>query len=285
NGTFAGEILGFGTLHKAGAGELHLTGANYYTGGTIIHEGFLRGDTNSLRGDIETEFSSDIIVIFDQDSDGTYFGDISRGGRLRKEGEGLVQLVGTDADDGGKQVIAGTLTGTTDSLQGGIGVSGNATLLFDQDSNGSFDGELAGTGSLIKDGTGAVTLAGDSSNFTGQTDILAGVLAVNGSLGGNITVSGGALKGTGTFGNVTTGRGGIFAPGNSIGQSNTANVTFEAGSVFEVELNDGGFVPGVNNDAIHVTGGATLNGGTVHVTPDTGTDTAETYLPGTDTIL
>ncbi len=285
NSTFAGEILGFGTLHKAGAGELHLTGANYYTGGTIIHEGFLRGDTNSLRGDIETEFSSDIIVIFDQDGDGTYFGDISGGGRLRKEGEGLVQLVGTNTYDGGTQVIAGTLSGTTDSLQGGIGISANATLLFDQDSNGSFDGELAGTGNLIKDGTGAVTLTGDASNFTGQTDILAGVLAVNGSLGGNITVSGGALKGTGTFGNVTTGQGGTFAPGNSIGQSNAASVTFEAGSVFEVELNDGGFVPGVNHDAIHVTGSATLNGGTVHVTSDNGTDTGETYLPGIYTIL
>src|SRR5690606_39953361 len=42
NGTFAGDILGFGTLHKAGSGELHLTGSNNYTGGTIIHEGGLR---------------------------------------------------------------------------------------------------------------------------------------------------------------------------------------------------------------------------------------------------
>ncbi len=284
DGSFAGDILGFGTLHKAGAGELHLTGSNNYTGGTIIHEGSLRGDTNSLQGDIDTGVFGNILT-FDQGGGGTYSGDISGAGWLVKRGSGLVQLTGTTSHTGGTSIFEGTLSGTTDSLQGHVAIIGASTLVFDQDSNGSFDGELAGTGNLIKDGTGAVTLAGDSSNFTGQTDILAGVLAVNGSLGGNITVSGGALKGTGTFGNVTTGRGGIFAPGNSIGQSNTANVTFEAGSVFEVELNDGGFVPGVNNDAIHVTGGATLNGGTVHVTPDNGTDTGETYLPGTYTIL
>jgi len=284
DGSFAGDILGFGTLHKAGAGELHLTGSNNYTGGTIIHEGSLRGDTNSLQGDIDTGVLGNILT-FDQGGGGTYSGDISGAGWLVKRGSGLVQLTGTTSHTGGTSIFEGTLSGTTDSLQGHVAIIGASTLVFDQDSNGSFDGELAGTGNLIKDGTGAVTLGGDSSNFTGQTDILAGVLAVNGSLGGNITVSGGALKGTGTFGNVTTGRGGIFAPGNSIGQSNTANVTFEAGSVFEVELNDGGFVPGVNNDAIHVTGGATLNGGTVHVTPDNGTDTGETYLPGTYTIL
>ncbi|WP_176141656.1 autotransporter-associated beta strand repeat-containing protein [Sphingopyxis flava] len=284
NGTFAGDILGFGTLHKVGTGELHLTGSNSYTGGTIIHEGGLRGDTNSLQGDIDTGAFGNILT-FDQDGDGAYSGDIGGEGWLVKRGSGRVHLAGTTSHTGGTSIFEGTLSGTTDSLQGHVAIIDASTLVFDQDSNGSFDGELAGTGSLIKDGTGAVTLTGDSSSFTGQTDILAGVLAINGSLGGNITVSGGALKGTGVFGNVTTGQGGTFAPGNSIGQSNAASVTFEAGSVFEVELNDGGFVPGVNHDAIHVTGSATLNGGTVHVTPDNGTDTGETYLPGTYTIL
>ena len=285
NGSFAGQILGFGTLHKAGTGELYLTGSNNYTGGTIIHEGGLRGDTDSLHGNIDTGLSASNNLIFDQDSNGTFAGSVSGDGRLIKDGTGEVYLAGVTSHTGGTHILGGTLSGTTDNLRDFIVVYDNGRLEFDQDSNGIFGGELRGTGSLIKDGTGAVTLTGDSSSFTGQTDILAGVLAVNGSLGGDITVSGGALKGTGTFGNVTTGQGGTFAPGNSIGQSNAASVTFEAGSVFEVELNDGGFVPGVNHDAIHVTGSATLNGGTVHVTPDNGTDTGETYLPGTYTIL
>ncbi|MDZ3832509.1 MAG: autotransporter-associated beta strand repeat-containing protein [Sphingopyxis sp.] len=285
NGSFSGQILGFGMLHKVGTGELHLTGSNNYTGGTVIHEGGLRGDTDSLHGNIDTGLSASNNLIFDQDSNGTFAGSVSGDGRLIKDGTGEVYLAGTTSHTGGTHILGGTLSGTTDNLRDFIVVYDNGRLEFDQDSNGSFDGELRGTGSLIKDGTGAVTLTGDASNFTGQTDILAGVLAVNGSLGGNITVSGGALNGTGTFGNVTTGQGGTFAPGNSIGQSNAASVTFEAGSVFEVELNDGGFVPGVNHDAIHVTGSATLIGGTVHVTPDNGTDTGETYLPGTYTIL
>lgn len=284
DGQFSGDILGFGAVFKTGAGELHLTGANNYSGGTFLLEGSLRGDTGSLGGNIDTGGTGNILT-FDQDIDGIYSGDISGGGWVVKRGTGLVRLAGTTSHTGGTTVFGGTLSGTTASLQGHVAIIGASTLVFDQDSNGSFDGELAGTGNLIKDGTGAVTLAGDSSNFTGQTDILAGVLAVNGSLGGDIILSGGTLKGTGSVGNVTAGDGSTFAPGNSIGQSNAVNVAFETGSVFEVELNDSGFAPGVNHDSIHVTGIATLNGGTVDVRPENGSDTGQTYQPGTYAIL
>ena len=58
-------------------------------------------------------------------------------------------------------------------------------------------------------------------------------------------------------------------------------MTFNTGMTYTVELNDGGNAAGVNNDHINATGTVTINGGTVHVTPENGTDTGTTYAVGT----
>jgi autotransporter-associated beta strand protein len=41
NGTYAGTMSGSGTLTKAGAGDLTLSGTNSYSGGTIVTSGTL----------------------------------------------------------------------------------------------------------------------------------------------------------------------------------------------------------------------------------------------------
>ncbi|MEE4539936.1 MAG: autotransporter-associated beta strand repeat-containing protein, partial [Erythrobacter sp.] len=64
NSRYEGNIIGNGQVIKTGEGEITFVGANSYTGGTIVAEGILRGDTNSLQGDIATDLSSDIIVVF-----------------------------------------------------------------------------------------------------------------------------------------------------------------------------------------------------------------------------
>src|SRR5690606_33657475 len=140
--SFAGEILGFGTLHKAGTGELHLTGSNNYTGGTIIHEGGLRGDTNSLQGDIDTGLSASNNLIFDQDSNGTFAGSVSGDGRLIKDGTGEVYLAGTTSHTGGTHILGGTLSGTTDNLRDFIVVYDHGRVELDQVSSGIFGGGL-----------------------------------------------------------------------------------------------------------------------------------------------
>ena len=71
------------------------------------------------------------------------------------------------------------------SLQGDI--TDNASLVFDQTSTGSFDGDIDGTGSLTKLGTGTVILAG-SSSYSGGTLVSAGTLqGTAASLRGDIT--------------------------------------------------------------------------------------------------
>lgn len=77
---------------------------------------------------------------------------------------------------------------------------------------------FTGTGALIKDGLGKLTLTGDSgATFTGAGSVVAGTLAVNGILGGTMEVVGGRLEGIGTVGTTTNQPGGTIAPGNSIG--------------------------------------------------------------------
>src|SRR3546814_11742566 len=70
-------------------------------------------------------------------------------------------------------------------------------------------------------GGGKTELTADSSGFGGTTDIEAGTLAVNGALGGAVTVlAGGRLQGTGTVGDTMVP--GTIAPRHSIGTLNVA---------------------------------------------------------------
>jgi autotransporter-associated beta strand protein len=74
---------------------------------------------------------------------------------------------------------------------------------------------LYGTMSLIKSGTGALSL--NNSNFyTGGTIISNGTLLVNGLVSSSVTVAGGALGGSGTIAaNVASWDGAVIAPGKS----------------------------------------------------------------------
>src|SRR5690606_18103117 len=65
---------------------------------------------------------------------------------------------------------------------------------------------------LRKQGAGGLTLAGDSSGFTGTTTVSAGTLRVDGMLGGRVSVEDGAtLGGAGTVGGDVTVSGGTLS--------------------------------------------------------------------------
>ncbi|MBE0621831.1 MAG: autotransporter-associated beta strand repeat-containing protein [Burkholderiales bacterium] len=270
NGTYAGEMSGTGALTKAGAGTVTLSGANSYAGGTTVSAGTLAGTTTSLQGAIVNNAT----VTFDQTADGSYAGVMSGTGALTKAGTGTVTLSGANTYAGGTTVSAGTLAGTTTSLQGAI--VNNAAVAFDQVADGTYAGVMSGSGTLAKSGAGILTLSG-TNTYTGATAVNAGTLAVNGSIDSPVTVnSGGVLGGSGTINNtVTTASGGVFAPGNSIGTITVnGSLAFSAGSIYRVEVDAAG-----NADRINVTGTpgtATIDGGTVDVQAGAGTYQANT---------
>lgn len=151
----------------------------------------------------------------------------------------------------------------------------------------TINADIFGIGNINKTDLGTLILNG-TNTYTGSTEINSGRLIVNGSLDSLETFvrSGGTLGGTGALAGTTfVNSGATLAPGNSIGTLTVGNIEFAAGSIYTVELNDGGNIAGVNNDLINATGTVTINGGAVHVTPENGTDTGTTYTPGAYTIV
>jgi fibronectin-binding autotransporter adhesin len=185
---FSGVLDGPGSLVKTGAGVLTLTGPNSYTGGTLVSQGVLLGTTTSLQGNIV----NNAMVVFDQAAEGTYSGLMSGSGALVKNGAGPLVLAGANTYTGGTIVTAGTLAGTTTSLQGAIANSG--TVAFDQGTDGTFAGTISGVGALVKAGSGVLTLNGANAH-AGGTAVTAGAVLTSaaGVFGtGGLQIAGGA---------------------------------------------------------------------------------------------
>ncbi len=215
---------GTGRLSKTGVGTLTLSGANTYTGGTAVQAGTLMAGASQVLG--------------------TGSVDVSAGATLNLNGYG--QSFGALSGAGTVQLGSATLT---------LG-SGNTST--------TFSGAVNGTGGLIKQGSGALTLSGVNT-YTGATQIDAGSLVVNGSIAGSaVTVGSGArLGGSGTVGATTVASGGVLAPGNSLGSLRVAgNFTLAAGATLDYELGapgTGASAPGAS-DHMQVDGDVQLDG-------------------------
>lgn len=181
DGTYAGVISGVGSVTKQGTGIFTLWNANTYTGGTTISAGTLRGTASTLTGNI----TNNAALVFEQSNTGTFAGVISGGGSVTKQGAGALTLSGSNTYTGGTTISAGTLQVSTSSLPGNI--NNNASLVFQQDTTGTYTGVITGSGSVTKQGDGTLTLGG-SNTYTGGTTISRGILQVSASsLTGNIT--------------------------------------------------------------------------------------------------
>jgi autotransporter-associated beta strand protein len=258
----AGDITGRGSLIKNGLGDLTLSGSNTYAGGTQVNAGTLTGNTTSLQGDIAT--AAGAAVRFDEIAAGTYQGLLSGGGSLVKTGLGELTLTGSNTYTGGTQVQAGALIGNAASLQGNIDVSTGASLVFNQDATGIYAGGLSGAGNLIKNGAGNLSLNGDSSGFTGVTNINNGILELNGQLGSSAVNigSGASLTGGGTVsGAVNLQDGSVLVAGTYLTPLTFQSLSLNAQSVLDFQLG----VPDAPVTLVAVNGQLNL-GGTLNIT-------------------
>ena len=175
---------------------------------------------------------------------------------------------------------SGTIADASGSV-GEVGVSGEGSRW---EVDGDIDVGSRGDG-LLQVGHGAAVIAGEQVSIALREDSAAEV-TVNGELvsGDGIDVgAGGILRGDGVVRGDTTVQG-MIAPGNSIGGLSVedGDLTFADGSIYRVEVNDGGDEAGVNNDSVTVEGDILIEeGSTLHVTSESGTDDGSTYAPQT----
>ena len=158
-GTYGGVMSGGGSLTKTGAGDLTLTGANTYLGGTTVSAGNLIGTTTSLTGDITA--AAGTLVKLSQTTDGTYAGAISGLGGLSKLGSGVVTLTQEQLYTGATNVDAGTLLLGGNLATSGITVANGATL----GGSGATAANLIANGTL-KPGVGATPGSLEAAGIT-----------------------------------------------------------------------------------------------------------------------
>ncbi|HBI4908652.1 TPA: fibronectin-binding autotransporter adhesin ShdA [Salmonella enterica subsp. enterica serovar Pullorum] len=305
-GTLDNNVTGEGQIVKSGSDELIVTGDNTYSGGTTISGGTLTADhADSLgtgavansgvlqvgEGELENTLSGSGSLVktgtgeLTLSGDNTYSGGTTiTGGTLTadhadslvKTGTGELTLSGDNSYSGGTTIIGGTLTADhADSL--GTGVVANSGVL--QVGEGELENTLSGSGSLVKTGTGELTLSGDNS-YSGDTTIADGTLIaanVNALGSGNIDNSGTLmLDANGAFelANITTHTGATtaLAAGSTL---DAGQLTQEDGSTLSIDL-------GAATDDAVITADSVTLGGTLNVTgigsvTDSWTPEAYTY--------
>jgi autotransporter-associated beta strand protein len=111
--------------------------------------------------------------------------------------------------------------GTGNSISGPVTLSGACIFNAASGSALTFSGSLSGSGSVVKTGSGTNVIAsGVSASYSGGTTVSNGVLIVNGSLSGAVTVASGAsLAGAGTVSGAVTMQSGNLMPGDVIAGS------------------------------------------------------------------
>lgn len=248
--TFAmgiGEAGARTTVVKNGPGTWLLTGANTYSGQTLINAGALRvasstglgaggfnGTSNTLIANgAALELQGGITL--DEHFHFAGAGPTGKGGLRSVSGDNILTTNFAIDSDSTIGVDANSLTV-------------NAAIYHD---NGSFGITKVGAGTLIFGGT---------NTYTGNTFVAAGTLQVNGStvLSPTTVQTGGTLSGVnGNLGETSVQAGGTLAPGPSVALLNfNANLTLGGSASFDV--NKSGL--SLTSDLANVSGNLTLGG-------------------------
>ncbi|WP_183061675.1 fibronectin-binding autotransporter adhesin ShdA [Salmonella enterica] len=260
-------------LTKQGDGTLILSNTGNDYGDTVIDGGILAAkDAASLgTGDVTIAENATLAL-----SQGTLDNNVTGEGQIVKSGSDELIVTGDNNYSGGTTISGGTLTADhADSL--GSGDIDNSGVL--QVGEGELKNTLSGSGSLVKTGTGELTLSGDNS-YSGATTISDGTLIaanVNALGSGNIDNSGTLmLDANGAFelANITTHSGATtaLAAGSTL---DAGQLIQENGSTLSIDL-------GAATDDAVITADSVTLGGTLNVTgigsvTDSWTPEAYTY--------
>ncbi|ENJ7361362.1 autotransporter outer membrane beta-barrel domain-containing protein [Salmonella enterica] len=171
-GDFDNAISGSGQVVKSGDKTLTLSGANSYSGGTLISDGTL------VASNVESLGTGDVTnnATLELNTGGDFTNNISGSGQVVKSGDDALALSGANSYTGGTLISSGTLVATNVDALGSGDVTDNATL--ELNTGGTFDNAISGSGQVVKSGDKTLTLSG-SNTYTGGTLISDGTLVAS----------------------------------------------------------------------------------------------------------
>ena len=193
----------------AGIGTVILTGANTYTGGTILTDiansaaspltlQIGNGGTTGQLGAGGVTTNAYTTLAFDLSNAYSVSNVITGAGALMQIGTGTTTLTGANSYTGGTTVSSGHLT-FVNNHSGSSSFVDNATLEFNNTAQQQLNGgTLSGTGTLIKSGSGTLLLGANGS-----------VENVSMGAGGLIDVQGGLLRNEYSSGTWTNNKAGL----------------------------------------------------------------------------
>ncbi|EBF0720430.1 autotransporter-associated beta strand repeat-containing protein [Salmonella enterica] len=290
-GTFDNAISGSGQVVKSGDKMLTLSGANSYSGGTLISDGTL------VASNVEALGTGDVTndAVLELNTGGDFDNAISGSGQVVKSGDKTLTLSGSNTYTGGTLISGGTLVASNVEALGSGDVTNDAVL--ELNTGGDFDNAISGSGQVVKSGDETLTLSGANS-YTGGTTISGGTLvasnvealgtgdvtdnavlelntggdfdnAISGS--GQVVKSGDetlTLSGTNTYTGGTTISGGTLVA-TSVDALGTGDVTDDAtlelntGGTFDNAISGSGQVVKSGDDVLTLSGANSYSGGTL----------------------
>ncbi|HAK0447322.1 TPA: autotransporter outer membrane beta-barrel domain-containing protein [Salmonella enterica] len=168
-GTFDNAISGSGQVVKSGDKMLTLSGANSYSGGTLISDGTL------VASNVEALGTGDVTndAVLELNTGGDFDNAISGSGQVVKSGGDTLTLSGSNTYTGGTLISGGTLVASNVEALGSGDVTNDAVL--ELNTGGDFTNNISGSGQVVKSGDETLTLSGANS-YTGGTTISGGTL-------------------------------------------------------------------------------------------------------------
>jgi len=208
SGTYAGVIANIGGnvlgLTKTGSNTLTLTGSNSYSGATTISSGTLQlGNANAVQNSTLTVNVAN--------------------------GVAFSSGIGT--------FNAGALAGSSNFVLSDTASNPVTLSVGGNNATTTYSGVLSGSGSLIKTGTGTLTLTSAGSNYTGATTVTSGILIAGTSNGATGLGSGAILLG-GTTGSSNA----TIQLGSASTTNYSNNVTVQSGNSGVMALNASGII-------------------------------------------
>jgi autotransporter-associated beta strand protein len=266
SGPISGDPTPALTLSANNSGMITLSGANTYTGKTMLGGNGTSGVTlsvaslNSVTGGTPASNLGAPTTV----ADGTIsIGSGALTSTLIYTGPGettdrVIDLLGTTGGAVLQADGSGPLVFSSDFTASGAGAK-TLTLQGANTGDNTISGAIVnstGATSVTKTGAGTWVLAGTSS-YTGATTISNGTLKVNGNIGtsSGVTVNNnGTLQGTGTVPALTLNSGGTIAPANGVGTIISADETWNGGAHYTWQINDAAAAAGTGYDTIAING-------------------------------